>query len=673
MKILQLAKKANVNQAQDIPRASSTVTSLVDYDGSETSSVSTLHNTSAQVVCHGGQDLPYQDLTGGTVIVPLEDVPTVPASLVDQTIQNDMTETVSLGHKKDSEKLSSTILFSNERKQDDRNEYYFSDETNEPFSSDDSVADRTYLPSTSSDDSAVSEDEVDFSFTTSNTNAGEFDCEEENEIDEIWKDIQEITAEYKFQGQSTSVINVDYTEIKEPIDAYNLFVSDEIIRMIYFETNRYAAQSQKNQVNNNSWTDTDTEELRDFFAIVIAMGLVPLPALHLYWSKDEIFANKFVSSIMPRDRFMTILKYLHFADNTFLSGSNRLYKIQPLINMLSSRFRDVLMPGKEIVIDESMIPFRGRLVFRQCIPNKTHKYGVKIYKLCTLEGYTHNFIIYTGKGTTTHEFPHAEFIVYKLLESLDEREGRILYADNFYSTVPLVKTLYGRKMMYCGTLGSNRKGIPKSFSKKLKKCEVYGQEYHKLRVIKWMDKRPVMMITSNPLHTDKLVETGKKNRNKDTVKKPQAVLDYNNAKKGVDLSDQMSSYFTVLRKSLKWYRKVAFELLFGTSVVNAWVVYKKATNSKISVLEFRKALATSLTQRKCTKEKGPKKSVHTFVKPEGSGRKSRKKCVGCYKKLRAILSSVEADRKTRKVISFCNGCDGNPGYCLDCFNEFHKN
>jgi hypothetical protein len=47
-----------------------------------------------------------------------------------------------------------------------------------------------------------------------------------------------------------------------------------------------------------------------------------------------------------------------------------------------------------LVIDESMVPFRGRLHFRQYIPNKTHKYGIKLYKLCTTDGYTCNISVY---------------------------------------------------------------------------------------------------------------------------------------------------------------------------------------------------------------------------------------------------------------------------------------
>ncbi|KAJ8938640.1 hypothetical protein NQ318_015939 [Aromia moschata] len=115
-------------------------------------------------------------------------------------------------------------------------------------------------------------------------------------------------------------------------------------------------------------------------------------------------------------------------------------------------------------------------------------------------------------------------------------------------------------------------------------------ETDKVRTIKWVDKRPVLMITLDPSHKTDLIETGKCNKKGVKIKKPKCILDYNIAMKGVDLSDQMSSYCTVLRKSLKWYRNVCFELLFGTCVVNAWVIYCSAKHAKISMMEFRKTV-----------------------------------------------------------------------------------
>ena len=118
-----------------------------------------------------------------------------------------------------------------------------------------------------------------------------------------------------------------------------------------------------------------------------------------------------------------------------------------------------------------MMHFRGRLHFRQYIPNKSHKYGVKLYKLRSPEGCTFNVIIYTGKGDTVLEFENSQSIVIRLLECVEDKNDKTLYADNYYSSIPLAICLLKKKMMYCGTLMTNRKGLPPSFvsKKELKK------------------------------------------------------------------------------------------------------------------------------------------------------------------------------------------------------------
>ena len=52
-----------------------------------------------------------------------------------------------------------------------------------------------------------------------------------------------------------------------------------------------------------------------------------------------------------------------------------------------------------------------------------------------------------------------------------------------------------------------------------------------------------------------VVDTKKNNKLNERIMKPQAVLDYNGGKQGIDLSDQLSAYDTCLRGSVKWYQK----------------------------------------------------------------------------------------------------------------------
>lgn len=560
-------------------------------------------------------------------------------------------------------------------------------------SGDETDIDKTYVPSSSDFQSSDEETADAADHEDEDPNIGDppipTSLNEEN-CESLWKDVVSTPLTFPEYPRSGSKINVQVSGDIDVLFCYKLFITDEVLDLIVRETNRYAEQQCRKQSGSKSrtrkWTPTYKEEILNFFSISITMGLVPLPYINLYWSKDPIFHNDFISSIMARDRYLLLLKFFHFNDNENEDLQNgRLNKIMPLLSLLLKNYQANLTPGRNIIIDESIIPFRGRLIFRQYIPNKAHKYGIKLYKLCTDNGYVSNVIIYCGKNSALQApgTSHADLVVYELLKGIDNDPGRVLFADNYYSSIPLVRNLYNNnKMMYCGTLRSNRRGIPTTITgEKVKRGEIIGQQSSDdvMKIIKWQDKRTVMMLSTIPHHDLALVETGKTSRSGVAIKKPKIVIDYNKNKKGVDLSDQLGSYHTPLRRGLKWYRKLSFELLFGTSVINSLIIYNHFSDKKMSVTEFRRQLAMSLRNKPEEETTASpnltisnKRVPHTLIKPEGDGRKKRRKCTGCYKNLRENMSSKEADKKVRKIITYCEDCEGQPGYCVPCFNQYHS-
>jgi hypothetical protein len=52
--------------------------------------------------------------------------------------------------------------------------------------------------------------------------------------------------------------------------------------------------------------------------------------------------------------------------------------------------------------------------------------------------------------------------------------------------------------------------------------------------------------------------------------KPAAVLAYNKYKTGVDRSDQMLSYYSFERKTIKWWKKLFFRLTWYWSMPISW-------------------------------------------------------------------------------------------------------
>ena len=50
-------------------------------------------------------------------------------------------------------------------------------------------------------------------------------------------------------------------------------------------------------------------------------------------------------------------------------------------------------------MDEVNVKFQGRVIFRQYIPKKRKRLGIKIYKLCDESGYTYDMKVYLGRDS----------------------------------------------------------------------------------------------------------------------------------------------------------------------------------------------------------------------------------------------------------------------------------
>lgn len=69
---------------------------------------------------------------------------------------------------------------------------------------------------------------------------------------------------------------------------------------------------------------------------------------------------------------------------------------------------------------------------------------------------------------------------------------------------------------------------------------------------------------------------------------PKIVDQYNYNKVVVDLVDQINYYFQQSTSTVKWYKKVAFNLFLGVSITNTYLINKIFKNYKGTITEFRK-------------------------------------------------------------------------------------
>ena len=168
-------------------------------------------------------------------------------------------------------------------------------------------------------------------------------------------------------------IQVD-TEGFEPIDYFRLFFNDDIINYLVIDTNRFAEQfardiNLKRRSRAHKWYRTDPVEMKQFLGLTFLMGIIQKPTIQMYWSNDPLYSTSIFKQVMQRDRYLLILKFLHFNDNNNMPGAtepnpDKLFKIRPLVDHLFEKFQEVYTPSRNVCIDESLLLWKGRLHFK---------------------------------------------------------------------------------------------------------------------------------------------------------------------------------------------------------------------------------------------------------------------------------------------------------------------
>ena len=227
------------------------------------------------------------------------------------------------------------------------------------------------------------------------------------------------------------------------------YFTDEVWNLLVTETNRCAQANLSSMPNAHRWTDITTEEMKAFIGITILIGIIQLPRLDMYWqTTNPLITTSGVSSIMSRIRFQQIFHYLHLADNAHQipadqPGHDKLYKVCILLDILSRQFQSNYTPTEYVTIDEAMIPFKGRLGFKQYMKDKPTKWGIKAFTLSdATNGYVYRLQVYTGKNleSGSTDVGLSSRICIELMSGLPE--GFKLFTDNYYTSPRLYKALY---------------------------------------------------------------------------------------------------------------------------------------------------------------------------------------------------------------------------------------
>ena len=497
-------------------------------------------------------------------------------------------------------------------------------------------------------------------------------------------------TDYGFGDDWGFTDNCPLTDESSMSDFFLLFIDENVVNHVVVETNRYyeLANQMQGPFNPNSrmgrWKNTTVPEMYSFLAHTLLMPHVMKHRMRDYWSKDEAIVTPFFGKYMARDRYFAISQFLHFTDNAEKEQRehDRIWKVRDVWEMIRSRFSRYFRPAKNVVIDESLILFKGRLIFKIYIKTKRHRFGIKIYVLCDCKtGMVLDVIVYTG---TDIDIPsddpegHSGAVVKKMMSDYMDK-GHVLYTDNFYTSVLLSKYLHNRRTGTVGTVRANRKEMP-TFPP-TNRGDIILKERDSILAIRWKDKRDITLLST--IHTGRMVDTGKVNREtQEPIMKPDVVIDYTKNMRLVDKSDMQIGSVECVRRTMKWYRKLFFHAI-DMSMLNAYNLYKlKHPGRKLYLRVFSLRVVKELLQRFGTRTsviRGRRmaaatqdriapgewaKRHHLSKVPSVSERHStQRRCYVC-------ANTTKRPRVTKKVTTWCKECD--KGLCMECFVDYHS-
>lgn len=426
------------------------------------------------------------------------------------------------------------------------------------------------------------------------------------------------------------------------------------------------------------WVNTTISELYTFLVAVLLMGIVKKPTLRDYWSTDPMLMTPFFTTLFSQDRWLLLLRVLHFVPNTTAHIMDPLYKIRPVLTSLTKAFGRVFTPHKDLCVDESLMLWKGRLSFKQYIPSKRNRFGVKFFILCDVAtGFVQDLIVYTGASTdiTLVEGLGVSGSVVATLLQKYLGKGRVLYVDNWYSSPTLFNFLLDHQTGACGTVRPNRRGMP-TFRSRMSRGEVEFRQNGDMLAVKWHDKRDVHVLST--VHTSTMSETGKVDHvTGELRRKPDCVLEYNLKMGAVDKTDMQNSFVECARKSLKWYKKLYFHLM-DIALLNAYIVYKELTGRSIKYQQFRLNVMRQLLEEHHTPRRPPTggrpsmdnplrltaRHFPTEIPQTGlQGKNTRRACKVCK-------HTTRRQKKKQYTRYMCLPCD-TPLCPAPCFAEYH--
>ncbi|KAJ8259928.1 hypothetical protein GJAV_G00175100 [Gymnothorax javanicus] len=376
-----------------------------------------------------------------------------------------------------------------------------------------------------------------------------------------------------FTGEKNDPLPDD-ADTRTPFMYFKQFVTDEMLQHVATETNRYSVEKSGQSIN------TSAKEIQQLLGMYLFMGLAQMPNRRSYWETETRYRP--VADVMPRNRSEKLLSFLHFQDNNAKNDTklDKVWKLRPWLDALRQNFLSVT-PEEHNSVDEMMIPFKGRSHLRVYMPAKPHKWGFKMWGRAGTSAFLYDFDVYqptedeTGLGASAG-------VVYRLASTLPRGKSHKVFADKYFTSLPLIQKLRQQGIHYVGTVRANRiKNCKLMEEKDLKKqgrgtCDYKVEADLNVAMVRWYDNRVVNLLSSfvgiEPVTMARRWDRQKKEHIE--VPKPAIVDIYNKFMGGIDLLDMIVAMYKYNLRSHRWYLYIFWHTV-SIAVANSWILYRR--------------------------------------------------------------------------------------------------
>ncbi|KAJ6231757.1 piggybac transposable element-derived protein [Anaeramoeba flamelloides] len=326
------------------------------------------------------------------------------------------------------------------------------------------------------------------------------------------------------------------------------------------------------------------------------------------------------------------LKIKKITDNDFFK-----FLSYEILDIMKKNCQKAWRLGSQFVVDESMIPFKGRCAFRVRMPRKPANMGIKAWTVTDNCNYVYTWDIFKGVSEKSKD----TLLRMTKMAKLDDVEDfyHKVYADSYFGSLEAAEELVEIGVSFNLCVKNDR---PSDLFKNNLHQDLRNGEWksllksingHKLLACTYRDKHKSSTKNVNII-TDSI-------NNLEIVKgekiKPKNIEDYSQNMQYVDRADQNVSSFLFPHKTFSWKKAVLF-YYFKVLIHNSKIIFEKKNQQKITLINFISPLCDQLAG---------KRTIIGHIEHKIIRRQPKRDCSFCRNKF----------NKSSSTTIKCSGCD----------------